>query len=99
MPENLDGSANAKSSSGRVDLFTRLLSDYSDEFDTVKAGYDGHLYAEVQSKSFSVGVQKGLSLNQIRFKKGKVNISDIDLRNLHFKHSLIDTDPNIKNGL
>ena len=99
LPENLDGSANAKSSSGRVDLFTRLLSDYSDEFDTVKAGYDGHLYAEVQSKSFSVEVQKGLSLNQIRFKKGKVNISDIDLRDLHFQHSLIDTEPNIKNGL
>jgi len=100
---NLDsktyGSANAKSSSGRIDLFTRLLSDYSDEFDNIKVGYSGNLYAEIQPKSFSVGVKKGLSLNQIRFKQGNVKVQDIELYELQKRYNLVDTYPDINDGL
>ena len=100
---NLDsetyGSANAKSSSGRIDLFIRLLSDYSDEFDNIKTGYSGNLYAEIQPKSFSVGVKEGLSLNQIRFKKGDVKLQDSELFELQNLYSLVDTNPDINDGL
>ena len=52
LPENIEGIANAKSSTGRLDLFTRLISDYCDEFDRVIKGYSGPLYAEIAPNSF-----------------------------------------------
>ena len=71
LPENIEGIANAKSSTGRLDLFTRLISDYSDEFDRVIKGYSGPLYAEIAPNSFSVLAQQNIKLNQIRFKLHK----------------------------
>ena len=71
LPENIEGIANAKSSTGRLDLFTRLISDYCDEFDTVIKGYSGPLYAEIAPNSFSVLAHQNIKLNQIRFKLNK----------------------------
>ena len=71
LPENIEGIANAKSSTGRLDLFTRLISDYCDEFDRVIKGYSGPLYAEIAPNSFSVLAQQNIKLNQIRFKLHK----------------------------
>ena len=71
LPENIEGIANAKSSTGRLDLFTRLISDYCSEFDRVIKGYNGPLYAEIAPNSFSVLAQQNIKLNQIRFKLHK----------------------------
>ena len=71
LPENIEGIANAKSSTGRLDLFTRLISDYCNEFDRVIKGYNGPLYAEIAPNSFSVLAQQNIKLNQIRFKLHK----------------------------
>ena len=68
LPENIEALANAKSSTGRLDLFTRLITDYATEFDRVHNGYSGSLYAEIAPNSFSVFARKGVKLNQIRFK-------------------------------
>ncbi len=99
LEENIYGTANAKSSSGRIDLFTRLLSNFSEEFDNVQAGYTGPLYAEIHPKSFSIALRTGISLNQIRFKRGTVKISDSELLKLQESHKLVNTTPNIKDGL
>ena len=68
LPSNIEGLANAKSSTGRLDVFTRLISDYSTEFDRVRIGYKGPLYAEISPNSFSVFAKKNNKLNQLRFK-------------------------------
>ena len=69
LPDSISAVANPKSSTGRLDIFTRLITDKSDVFDRVKRGYDGRLYAEVSPRSFSVRVRKGSKLNQIRFRR------------------------------
>ena len=75
LPENIEGFANAKSSTGRLDLFTRLISDYCIEFDRVKKGYKGPLYAEIAPNSFSVLAKENIKLNQIRFKLNHLPVS------------------------
>ncbi|MXZ88044.1 MAG: 2'-deoxycytidine 5'-triphosphate deaminase, partial [Dehalococcoidia bacterium] len=67
LPSNVRAFANPKSSTGRVDIFTRVVTDYSHRFDDIAPGYDGELWLEVFSRSFLVRVQAGLALNQIRF--------------------------------
>lgn len=69
LPKDIAGIANPKSSTGRLDVFTRLTCDKSDAFDRVPRGYEGRLYAEVSPRSFSVRVRKGSRLNQIRFRR------------------------------
>ena len=78
LPPDLSGIANAKSSTGRLDLLTRLITDKGSEFDRIKSGYEGPLYAEVCPKSFSVLVREGIALNQIRFNLGKSELSYSD---------------------
>ena len=62
--------ANAKSSTGRLDLLTRTITDHGVEFDRIARGYSGPLYAEICPRSFSVLVRPGMRLNQIRFRLG-----------------------------
>ena len=69
LPDSISAIANPKSSTGRLDIFTRLITDNSDVFDRVARGYEGPLYAEVSPRSFSVRVRKGSKLNQIRFRR------------------------------
>ncbi|MGE3175144.1 MAG: 2'-deoxycytidine 5'-triphosphate deaminase [Planctomycetota bacterium] len=72
--------ANPKSSTGRLDLFTRLLADRCGRFETVPAGYTGPLFLEIVPRSFPVRVRTGLSLCQIRFSDGDAELSDAELR-------------------
>lgn len=84
LPAHISGRANPKSSTGRLDIFTRLITDQSTRFDDVSAGYRGHLYLEVVSKSFTVEVSEGLSLNQLRLtNREALAIPDRALRQIH----------------
>src|SRR4029077_10283594 len=76
LPEEISAQANPKSSTGRLDIFTRLITDYGEAFETVRPGYKGKLYAEVASRTFTVVVRAGMTLNQLRFLRGKPKPSD-----------------------
>lgn len=100
LPPDVSAAANAKSSTGRLDLFTRLITDHSIEFDRVDAGYTGPLYAEISPRTFSALLRPGARLNQIRFSRGgAAGLSDIDLRALHDRDPLVNGTPHIDGGL
>lgn len=99
LPDDVNAVANAKSSTGRVDLFTRCLTDNGIEFDRIEAGYTGPLYAEISPRSFSVLVRPGMRLNQIRFRQGQSVLSDAELANLHADIGLVNGDAQIDQGL
>ncbi|TGD45477.1 2'-deoxycytidine 5'-triphosphate deaminase [Pseudotabrizicola sediminis] len=99
LPAGLSAVANAKSSTGRLDLLTRLITDGGTEFDRIPDGYDGPLYAEVCPRSFSVLVRAGQRLNQIRFRYGQAVLSDADLAALHAREPLVNGTPVISEGL
>ncbi|MFT4254504.1 MAG: 2'-deoxycytidine 5'-triphosphate deaminase [Caulobacter sp.] len=71
LPANVAARGNPKSSTGRVDVFVRLLSDRSKAFDDIEAGYEGPLYIEIAPQTFSVLVRAGTRLNQLRLKRGE----------------------------
>ena len=99
LPAGLSAVANAKSSTGRLDLLTRLITDGGVEFDRIPEGYDGPLYAEVCPRSFSVLVRAGQRLNQIRFRAGQAVLSDSDLALLHQTEPLVSGTAVISDGL
>ena len=99
LPEDVQAVANAKSSTGRLDLLTRTIIDGGTEFDRIPAGYDGPLYAEICPRSFSVLVRPGMRLNQIRFRRGAAVLDDDALRALHAKTPLVDGTAVIEQGL
>jgi len=80
---------NPKSSTGRLDIFTRLITDYGTEFDRVREAYSGPLYAEVSPRTFSVLVRKGSRLNQIRIRRGNPSSSDESMRRLQQQHQVV----------
>ena len=83
LPPGIRGKANPKSSTGRLDVFTRLITDESFRFDEVQDGYRGPLYLEVVPLSFTVRVHQGLALNQLRLSIGRGTLSDEDIHALH----------------
>jgi dCTP deaminase len=95
----ISGTANPKSSTGRIDVFTRLITDRAQAFDRIEAGYHGPLYAEICPQTFPVLVRKGSRLNQLRIRHGSPQFSDTALRRLHEQVSLVDQEPNIEGGL
>ncbi|MEP2530630.1 2'-deoxycytidine 5'-triphosphate deaminase [Shimia sp.] len=99
LPEDVQAVANAKSSTGRLDLLTRTITDGGTEFDRIPAGYTGPLYAEICPRSFSALVRPGMRLNQIRFRAGQSILSDADLRVLHDRSPLVDSPAVIDEGL
>jgi dCTP deaminase len=99
LPLGVSAVANAKSSTGRLDLLTRLITDGGTEFDRIPNGYTGPLYAEVCPRSFSVLVRAGQRLNQIRFRIGQAVLTDADLAALHAADPLVDGVPVISEGL
>ena len=107
LPDTISAFANPKSSTGRLDVFTRLITDRSEVFDSVESGYRGPLYAEVSPRSFSVKVRTGTRLNQIRFRRRTSNqeetverrLSDRDIGELHRRVRLVDGALNLRNGL
>lgn len=84
--------ANPKSSTGRLDLFTRLLADRCGRFETVPPGYTGPLFLEIVPRSFPVRVRTGLSLCQIRFSHGAAALTDDELRAEHARSPLLFDD-------
>ena len=76
LPGDISASANPKSSTGRIDVFVRLVTDNGTAFEEVPAGYDGPLYAEISPKTFSIVVRQGSSLNQLRLKRGAAALDD-----------------------
>ena len=99
LPGDVNAVANAKSSTGRLDLLTRVITDGGVEFDRIGAGYHGPLYAEICPRSFSVLVRAGQRLNQIRFRRGKVTLDDAMLRALHEEMQLVSGEATISEGL
>ena len=95
----ISGTANPKSSTGRIDVFTRLITDQAVAFDRVAAGYQGPLYAEICPQTFPVLVRMGSRLNQLRLRHGSPQFSDSALRRLHETSPLVDQEPNIDGGL
>ena len=99
LPPEIEAVANAKSSTGRLDLLTRTITDHGKEFDRIVKGYSGPLYAEICPRSFSVLVRPGMRLNQIRFRRGHAVLDDETLTNLHAQSPLVSGDAVIQDGL
>ena len=95
LPSDVYGIANPKSTTGRLDIFTRLITEHGDEFERVRRGYRGQLYIEVISQSFPIVVQAGMTLNQLRFGRGKFAVAgDAKLKQLDQDALLVDADEN-----
>ncbi len=89
LPAHLSAAANPKSSTGRLDVFTRVIADGVGAFDQVPAGYNGPLYAEICPQTFPVLVRKGSRLSQLRFRSGEIGHDDEALRELHRTQRLV----------
>ena len=99
LPEQTTAFANPKSSTGRIDVFTRVITDFGTEFDKVPPGYKGHLYLEVSPRTFPILVRAGSRLSQIRFRRGSKSQGDAEMRRLHADIGLVNGKANIDNGL
>ena len=92
LPADIYGKANPKSTTGRLDIFTRLITDYGVEFDRVPAGYKGKLYAEVVSRTFTVAIRAGMRLSQLRFVRGNPDTRDSAIKKLDQEENLVYMD-------
>ena len=92
LPKSLSATANPKSSTGRLDVFTRLITDGAVEFEAVAAGYNGPLYAEISPRTFSVMVRKGSRLSQLRLRRGMQILDDAGHADLQERHQLVRFD-------
>src|SRR5437899_5137542 len=92
LPDDIAAAANPKSSTGRLDVFTRVIADETRGFDHVAAGYHGPLYAEISPRTFPVLVREGSRLSQIRFRHGNGLLDGETLRALHARERLVDDD-------
>jgi dCTP deaminase len=100
LPKGLAAAANPKSSTGRLDVFTRVITDRSREFDLVEEGYHGPLYIEISPRTFPVLVRTGSRLSQIRFRCGGARLSDAELLDVHRREVLVAAaEPNIQGGV
>jgi dCTP deaminase len=108
LPTWLRAKANPKSSTGRLDVFTRVITDNSYQFDEIPRGYQGRLYLEVVPISFPIRVRQGLALNQVRFAAGPTpRLTDDDIRAVHASTPLLyrddkplpDSELAVSNGL
>jgi dCTP deaminase len=90
LPADIAAAANPKSSTGRLDVFTRVIADQTRGFDRIEAGYHGPLYAEISPRTFPVLVREGSRLSQIRFRRGHAALSPEALVALHAQESLVD---------
>lgn len=91
LPPDVRARANPKSSTGRADVFTRVITDNSVRFDDIRAGYKGGLYLEIVPLSFPVRVREDLSLNQLRLSVGRAGLDDEAILAYHQKQPLLFT--------
>ena len=95
LPE-MSASANPKSSTGRLDIFTRVITDRAQEFDKIPAGYSGPLYLEISPRTFPVIVRRGSRLSQIRFRIGHALLTETEVMALHESDVLVASEtPNV----
>ncbi len=107
LPQEIRAKANPKSSTGRLDVFTRVLTDRNHRFDEIAAGYHGALYLEIVPRTFAIRVKTGLALNQVRLMRGDARLSDEQLVALHREFPLLyrdsralgDTELSVSDGL
>jgi len=99
LPADVSAAANPKSSTGRIDVFTRIISDHGRTFDQIPAGYQGPLYAEICPQTFPVLVRTGSRLAQMRFRRGQSETTDTALAALHEQERLVSTQADIDRGL
>ena len=102
LKHRMSARGNPKSSTGRLDVFTRLITDNGSEFDQVREGYKGPLYAEVSPRTFTILVRKGSRLGQLRIRRGTPPTSDQQHKDLQREFRLVDreiSDDEIKNGV
>ena len=93
LPHGVRARTNPKSSTGRLDIFTRVITDHSPRFDDIVDGYHGRMFLEVFSRSFTVKVQTGLSLNQIRLSTGDSRCGQGEVRHTHERNPVLFTKP------
>ncbi|MFG1273421.1 2'-deoxycytidine 5'-triphosphate deaminase [Xanthobacter flavus] len=99
LPADLAAAANPKSSTGRLDVFVRVITDGARAFDTIPAGYNGPLYLEISPRTFPILVRTGSRLSQVRFRRGVSRLSDLELLNLQTAECLVDaTSPDVAAG-
>jgi len=98
LPEDVAAAANPKSSTGRLDIFTRVIGDRARGFDAVPAGYRGPLYLEISPRTFPVLVRTGSRLSQMRFRKGEPRLSVAEHKTLHERETLV-FDANMEVGI
>ena len=97
LPKTIRARANPKSTTGRLDVFTRIVTDLNAGFDEIRTGYQGPMFLEVVPRSFAIKVRTGQSLNQIRFVRGEATVTDTMLRALHRRTPLLyHNDPSRK---
>ena len=89
LPADIRAKANPKSSTGRADVFTRVITDHSYTFDEISWGYSGSLFLEVVPLSFPIRIRENLSLNQLRLSVGRTSLSDDELRDAHLHSPLL----------
>jgi dCTP deaminase len=100
LPADIAGAANPKSSTGRLDVFTRVIADATRGFDRIRPGYHGPLYAEISPRTFPVLVREGSRLSQIRFRHGHAVLAGAALAALHERERLVDTAvPDLSDGV
>jgi dCTP deaminase len=101
LPSSIGGKSNPKSSTGRIDVFTRVLTESGHRFDDVPYGYSGALYLELFSRSFPLRISAGLCLSQLRLFSSRDILSDEDLSLLHKKYSLYseESEGGLQDGL
>jgi len=92
LPDEVRGKASPKSSTGRLDVFTRVITDRHHRFDDIRTGYRGKLYLEIVPRSFAIQVKTGLSLNQLRLARGDVRLGDDEIRELQDEFPLLYLD-------
>ena len=92
LPKEIVAAANPKSSTGRLDVFTRVIADGTRRFDMIGAGYHGPLYAEISPKTFPVLLREGSRLSQVRFRTGEAILNADELNALHKAERLVDID-------
>src|ERR1700728_1574722 len=102
LKHRMSALANPKSSTGRLDVFTRVITDQGTEFDRIREMYRGPLYAEIAPRTFSILVRKGSRLSQLRIRRGNPLNSDERLKGLQQKFQLVDrelSDDEIRSGV
>lgn len=101
LPDEISASANPKSSTGRLDIFTRIMTDHGHEFDKIAPGYCGPLYIEISPRTFPIIARTGSRLSQIRFRRGFALLEERELATLHSAETLVASEnPSISgNGI